>query len=233
MVLTSGRRDRGRLADSDDMNSPLTAAPHLPVFMVEMAAPTQKTAASDLDHRCYGESSSDWRPFPQQEFPLAEYASQVIRRLDLETEICGIKTVSDPRSRRPGIILIDPWFIAADSGRTALESAVGNLPRWVMSLLILNQPDDARTQKLADQVREILYTAGALPTDSSRRAARGVSSLQDFIAIVRVLVSDVERQYLRYRNGQYWSGQKVSSPSDSRPDGSASTPDQPGETPDA
>lgn len=229
------------------MHNPFTAEPHLPVFMIETAAPTKTTVVADHDPRGYGESSSDWRPFSQQELSLAEYARQVVSKLDFKPEVGGIKTVSDPRTRRPGIILVDPWFIAGDSGGTALESAVENLPRWVISLIILNQPDDDRTRKLADQVRNILYAAGALPTDSSRRAARGISSIQDFISIVYLLVTEAERQYMRY-SGQYWSGQKVSSPSNTRPNlghplrsaglvsaagSSASMPDQLQETPDA
>jgi FxsC-like protein len=206
------------------MNSPFTTAPPLSLFTIETAALTQQTVVPDLDVRCYGESSLDWRPFPQQEFPLAEYAGQVIRGLNFETEICDIKTVADPRSRGPGIILIDPWFIAADSGRDSLESAVENLPRWVISVIVMNEPDDDRTQKLCYQVRDILSAASALPTQSSRRAADGVRSLDEFRSIMRTLVAEVERQYLRYRNGQYWSGQKVSSPSNTRPNSGHSMP---------
>ncbi len=234
--------------DIDDMKSPFVTEQHLSVFVIETAAPTVSTVIPERDPDGYGETSSDWRPFRQQALPLAEYAKQVASRLDFKPEARDIKTVSDPRDRRPGIILIDPWFIADDVGRMALESAVENLPRWVMPLVIIADPGDASTQKFADQVLEILSAAGALPTDSSRRAARGVSSLDRFVSTVRVLVSDAERQYLRYHGRQYQSEPVISRRSGTRPrlrgparpDEDASAPDTPassrdpwGDTPDA
>jgi FxsC-like protein len=231
--------------DIDQMKSPFTDEPPLSVFVIETAAPIQGAVVAERGPRGYGESSYDWRPFSGQELPLAEYARQVARRLDFEAEVSGLITVSDPQTRRPGIILIDPWFVADDSGRLALESAVENLPRWVLPLIVLDRPDDAHLQKLADQVRDILGAAGAFRTESSRRAAKGVSSLDAFVSTVRVLVAEAERQYLRYRSGRYSSGPVLSPPSTTRPslrrpvgpasttDSPASTPDQLGETPDA
>jgi len=227
--------------DIDQMKSPFTPEPHLSVFVIETAAPTAGTVVPERDARGYGESSSDWRPFPQQERPLAEYARQVARGLDFNAEVRELKAVNDPHTRRPGIILIDPWFVADDSGRLTLESVVDSLPRWVLPLMILDQPDDASTQKLADQVREILNAAGALPTDSARRAARGISSFDDFVSTVRTLAAEAERQYMRYHSRRSQSGQVPSPTSSSRPglrrharpDGLVSGPDQLGETPDA
>lgn len=234
--------------DVDRMKSPFTTRQHLSVFAIETAAPTVHTVPSERDSRGYGENSSDWRPFSQQEQSLAEYAEQIARRLDFKPEVIGIGNVDDPRDRRPGIILIDPWFIADDAGRMALESAVEDLPRWVMPLVVIDDPGDASTQKLADHVLEILSAAGALPTDSSRRAARGVSSLDKFVSMVRALVPDAERQYLRYHGRQYQSGPVISRRSGTRPrlrgparpDEDAPAPDKPassrdpwGETPDA
>lgn len=221
--------------DIDDMTSPFTTEHHLSVFVIETAAPTASTVLPAHDSRGYGDSGSDWRPFPEQESSLAEYAGQIATRLDFKPEVSGIKKVSDPRTRRPGIILIDPWFIADDAGRTTLESAVENLPRWVLPLVILDRPAEPSTQKLVSQVREILSAAGALATESSRRAARGVSSLDEFVSAVRVLVAEAERQYLRYGGRQYQSGPGISSRSSTRPrlhgparpDEEASAPDKP------
>jgi FxsC-like protein len=232
--------------DIDKMTSPFSPDSRLAVFAIETAAPTTSTIAAGHNPGSYGENSADWRPFPHQELTLAEYAKQVAERLDFRAEVSGIKTVPAGSVRRPGIILIDPWFIAEDNGRSALESAVSELPRWVLPLLILDQPDDSHTQKLAGQVRDILVAAGALPTESSRRAAEGVSSLSDFVSIVRVLVAEAEKQYLRYRSGRYRSGQAPSPPSrpslrwpprrdepEAKPSRPASAPDSLGETPNA
>jgi len=225
-----------KVPDIDDMKSEFTVGPPLSVFTIEIAAPTVRTVPAGGDPGSYGESSVEWRPFPSQDLPLAEYARQAVERRDFKAEVTGIRAADDPGTRRPGIILIDPWLIAGQDGRSALVSAVQNLPRWVLPLLILDQPEDARTQELAEQVRGILHTAEALPTDSSRRGARGVSSLDGFKYLTGVLVAEAERQYIRYR-----SGQRPSAPSSDRlslsrrprPHGPFSAPDPLGETPDA
>jgi FxsC-like protein len=208
--------------DIDKMESAFMPESHLAVFGIETAA-----------------SSIKWRPFPQQELSLAEYAKQVAERLDFKAEVSGVKAVRDQGQPRPGIILIDPWFIADNQGKLALQSAVEKLPRWVLPLLIVNQPGDARTRELAHQVRDMLGDAKVLPTDSSRRGARGVSSLDEFVSIVRMLVAEADRQYLRYRSGRVPS--RPSPPSAKRPrlgsgthlDAPASAPDLMGEAPDA
>jgi FxsC-like protein len=240
VILAEKSPIRPSEVDIDDVESRFMPEPHLAEFAIETAAPTTRTVAEGHDPQVYGESSTEWRPFPRQKLTIAEYAGQVAERFDFEVKVGEIKTVRDQVTRRPGIILIDPWFIADESGRSALESAVDKLPRWVLPLLILDQPDDIRTRELATQVRDILRDAGALPTDSSRRAARGVGSLGEFVSLVRVLVAEAERQYLRYRSGRYRSGHVSSPPSPKRPslrravrpDGSASTPDRPVSTPD-
>jgi FxsC-like protein len=221
--------------DIDDIESAFRPERHLAVFAIETAVPASRVTAAKS-----GAGGVGWCPFPQQEFSLSDYASKIAERFDFKAEVSEIKPVSDPRARRPGIILIDPWYIANDGGRSALESAVDQLPRWVLPLLIVDQPDDNRTQALARQVREILRAVGALPTDSSRRAARGVSSLDDFVSLVRVLVAEAERQYLRYRSGRYRGG-LIPSPSSvnrprlrrpERPDNPAVEPDTSGEASD-
>ncbi len=228
--------------DIDEMNSAFSLGSPLAVFAIETAAPMARTVATERDPHDPGNSDAEWRPFPQQEIPLTQYATQVVERFDFQAEVSTIKTVSDPRTRRPGIILIDPWFIAHEDGRSALESAVNQLPRWVLPLLILDQSEDPRTLDLADQVRAILSAAGALLTDSSRQAARGVSSLGDFVSIMPRLVVEAERQYLRYRSGGVRSQPSVKRPSlrrprldepVSRPDKPVSAQDSQGETPDA
>jgi FxsC-like protein len=232
--------------DIDEMTSPLSPDFRLAVFDIQTAAPTTSTVAEGHDPSGYGDDSADWRPFPHQEHPLAEYARQIAERLDFKAEVSGITPVRDKSARRPGIIVIDPWFVADDDGRLALESAVDEIPRWVLPLLVVDQPGDPRTQKLAGQVRDILAAAGALQTDSSRRAAEGVHSLTEFVSTVRVLVAEAEKQYLRYRSGRHQGGQ-VPSPSGirrpslrgptrrdertSRSSEPTSTPDSLGETP--
>lgn len=183
----------------DEMKSVSTSGPPLSVFSIEIAAPTARTVVAGHDSGSYGESSAEWCPFPCQEYPLAEYARKIVEGQSFKADVGGVKTAQDRNERWLGIILIDPWFVADENGRSALESAVEGLPRWVLPVLILAQPDDVRTQELADQVRAILGGAGALTTEAARRGARGVRSLDSFVYLVNLLVTKAGVQYIRHR----------------------------------
>jgi FxsC-like protein len=195
--------------DIDAMKSAFTQPP-LAIFAIETAVSAARDAVALHDPRGQDQSSADWRPFPQQDRPLVDYAREVAERLDFQARAGELKTISEPDTRRPGIILIDPLFITDETGLSTLTSAVRRLPRWVLPLLILEHPDDPRARDLADQVREILDAAGALPTLTSHQAANGVRSLDQFLAILPRLVIEAERQYLQYRSGRYRPGPKPS-----------------------
>jgi len=212
---------------ASETNNDYVPEPPLGVFTVEIATP--------------GGTGADWRPFPAQEFPLAEYARQIVERLDLKAEIIELTSDRDLDTSRPGIILIDPQFITILGGRAALEAAAAGLPKWILPMLIVDQPDDARTEDLAEQVRDILDAFGALRARSARRGAGGVSSFRAFSLLVRDMVFEAERQYIAHRSRQRYGAQVPSGPSSSRlssplpprPDRFASVPDRLGETPDA
>jgi FxsC-like protein len=202
--------------DIDETPSAFSIDSPLAVFIIETAVTAGRAAANEPGGT--GASGTGWRPFPGQEQPLTQLAGQFAERADFQAEVSTLTTVSDPRTRRPGVILIDPLFIADEDGRRALESAVSHLPEWVLPLVILDQPDDSRTRDLARQVGTILSAAKALsPTDSSRRAAQGVSSLNEFNAIMPKLVGEAERQYLTYRSGRVRSQPPSRRPSLRRP----------------
>jgi FxsC-like protein len=215
------------MTGTSEMNSDYLPEPPLGVFTVEIAVP--------------GGSGADWRPFPAQELPLAEYARQIVERFDLKAEVIELTADRDPDTSRPGIILVDPRFITIPGGRAALEAAVARLPKWILPMLIVDQPDDARMEDLADQVRDIFFAAGTLRARSARRGARGVSSFRAFSLLVRDLVFEAEGQYIAHRSRQRYgapvpsrpSRSRSGSPLPSRPDRFASAPDSLGETPDA
>jgi hypothetical protein len=214
------------MTGTSEMNSDYLPEPPLGVFTVEVAAP--------------GGSSADWRPFPGQELPLTEYARQIIERFDLKAEVIELTDDRDPVASRPGIILIDPQFMTIPGGRATLEAAVARLPKWILPMLIVHQPDDVRTEDLADQVRDIFFAVGALRARSARRGARGVSSFQAFSLLVRDLVFEAEGLYIAHRSRQRYGAAVPSRPSSSRSgrpvpsrsDHFASAPDSLGETPD-
>ena len=170
--------------DIDETPSAFSINSPLWVFVIETTWLAGPAAPDDL--RGAGASGAGWCPFPSQEQPLAQLAGRFAQRADFQAEFCALTTVSDPGTRKPGVILIDPEFIADEDGRRALESAVRQLPNWVMPLAILGRPDDSRTRDLARWVMELLSVAEALsPTATSLRAAQGVSSLSEFNAIIR------------------------------------------------
>jgi FxsC-like protein len=186
-----------QVGDIEKAPSAFPAERPLPVFHIEVAAPTTADAPRTGDPRAYGYSSSEWRPFSGQELSLAEYARQVTERFDFDVRVGEAGLTGELAGRRPGIIVIDPQFIAHRAGRETLTEMAAKLPRWVLPLVVVDRPDDARTKKLAEDVFDILTTAKALPTESARRGAHGVDSLDAFVAIVPVLVAEAGKQYLR------------------------------------
>jgi FxsC-like protein len=185
-----------KVGDIEKAPSEFPAGRPLPVFNVEVAAPTAASLPQGRARSAYGETPALWRPFPGQELPLAEYARQLIERFDFDVRVGAS---ADPAAGRPGIIVIDPAFIADEVGRDSLRAVVSALPEWVLPLVVV-APDDEPTRELAAGVLDILTSARTLPTERSGQAARGVKSLDDFVSIVPVLVAEAERQYFRYRS---------------------------------
>jgi FxsC-like protein len=191
----------------------------LPVFIVQVAAPTSATAPAGRDRRGYGDASADWHPFSEQQGSLAEYARLVSERFDFDVRVTELGSAGDLARRRPGIIVIDPSFIAAAGGREALEAAAAKLPRWVLPLVVVDDPKDPVTRNHANGVFDILAKAGALPTESARTAARGVESIDAFESIVPKLVAEAGKQYLRHRRGRVLSPSPPRRPRLGQPDG--------------
>jgi FxsC-like protein len=171
-------------------------------FDILVAAPTLSSVPPGRSPENYGTARADWRPFPGQQLPLAEYARQTAQRLDFQVDILPAGPAADPARRDAGLLLIDPWFLdgqgSADEGRGALESAMRQLPGWVIPVLILGPPVDWEVTRLAEEARIIVDHAEESPTGSARRPVRTVDSLKQFEALVPVLVAEAERQYLRY-----------------------------------
>jgi FxsC-like protein len=186
-----------KVPDIDKATSPFQPEAPLAVFALAVAAPTRSSAPLDENPACYGDRRTDWRPFPGQELSLAEYARLVARRLDVGVNFTSLRKSCDAAAGKPGIVLIDPWFIAGHDGRAALRSALDTMPRWVLPLLVRASPSGTRASQLAEQVRAMLNQAGA-PADSSRRARDSVSSLEEFNDVLPVLVAEAERRYLRH-----------------------------------
>jgi FxsC-like protein len=190
-----------QVGDIEKAPSAFLADRRLPVFNVEVAVPAAASSAHRRDPQAYGGTPEEWRPFPGQELPLAEYARQLINKFDFDVRVATVGAEPNPIRTRPGIIVIDPAFIRHENGRAALRAIASTLPRWVVPLVVV-APDDEPTRKLAARVLDILPMATALPRPWSGRASRGVTSLDDFVSIVPVLVAEAERQYFRRRSNR-------------------------------
>jgi FxsC-like protein len=168
-------------------------------FSVAVAAPTLSDLPGDRDRRAYGDSHTDWRPYPgDQELPVAQQAAQIAERMDLTVLVTSVQKQGDEQTTRPGVILIDPWFVATKAGRDRLESYARDLPRWVLPLLVLDPQPDSHSVHLADLVRSMLSGKPGARVDVAGRAVRGVNSLTDLAILMPVLAAEAERQYLRH-----------------------------------
>ena len=207
--------DPSKVGDVAKAPSEFQASRRLPVFNVEVIAPTSRDVPPGRDPRAYGATPADWRPFPVQQVPLAEQAKQLIEPFDFDVRV---GTATGPAAQRPGIIVIDPACIADETGRDSLRAVAGALPRWVLPLVVV-APDDAATRKFAAGVLDILTKARALPSERSGKAALGVNSLDDFVSAVRVLVAEAERQYFKSRDTLVLPSQGAKRPSLRQTDG--------------
>jgi len=163
-------------------------------FVVTVAAPALHEAPEGSDRLAYGTSGTAWRPFGREQQPLAECAVTLAEAFNFLVRVTDFAEAGDLLNRRPGVILVDPWYIDDDQRKTALLQAASNLPRWVFPVLIPDARGDGPSAKLAAEVREALPTGSPL----ARRAARGVTSLPEFLTLMRALVFEAERAYLLY-----------------------------------
>jgi FxsC-like protein len=185
--------------DIDAVKSQFNPEASAAVFAVAVAAPARPSLPDGADPDSYGGTSEAWRPFPgSQELSLAEYAARVAERLDFAVLISGIEKTGDSLSSKPGVVLIDPLFIADENRRGMLRSFVAEMPSWVLPVLVVGSPEDVRTTRLAGDVRAILAETSLARTDTARQATEGVTSLSDFVSLMPRLVVEAERQYLRH-----------------------------------
>jgi FxsC-like protein len=185
--------------DIDEVQSEFKAEAYGAVFAVTVAAPVLSGLPLDRDPAGYGSSGVEWRPYPRdQELPLAEYAARIAEQMDFAVLMTSMEKRGDQLTSRPGVVLIDPWFIAQESGRAALRSFLDELPAWVLPLLVLGASTDSRSAELADQVRSVLSRTFRTRGDAVQRGIRGVKTLQEFVALVPILAAEAERQYLRH-----------------------------------
>jgi FxsC-like protein len=174
--------------DIDSVQSPFSPAAAAAVFAVTVAA----------------RGGTAWRPFPDvQELSLAEYAATLAEQLDLAVLVTDLDGAGELLGSDPGVILIDPDFVADENGERALRQAAAALPPWTLPVIVRSRPADPREAEMAGRVQAILglteaTAQAARPARSAvPEAAGGVTSLERFVALMPSLVAEAERQYLR------------------------------------
>lgn len=176
--------------------TPFGSAPGAAGFTVYIAAPTLSELPVGPDPRGYGQYAADWRAYPDdQELPLADYAVQVAEQLDLNVRVAEIGQ-SPASLTQPGVLLIDPWFVASQRSADLTQFAK-DLPNWVVPILAVAPMADGRATDHARKIGTILGRSAAR-SDAVNQAIKGVSSLKDFVAIMPILVTEAARQYVRH-----------------------------------
>jgi FxsC-like protein len=185
--------------DVDRLESPFEPEAAVARFAVTVAAPTRENLPPGRDATAYGAQSAQWRPFPAgHELALAAYARLVAERLDFAVLVSDAGKLGDDHRDRPGIMLIDPWFVATDGGAATLRTLTANLPSWVLPVVVVDREQgDPRILDLARETRDIVTHAREPRGSTAGRAAQGIDSFQEFVALVPFLIVEAGRRYLR------------------------------------
>jgi FxsC-like protein len=175
-----------------------TGDANLPSFTIMVVAPESPDLPAGADPTAYGPAARAWRPFArdQQELSLAEYAQVVAEQLDFAVEVVDVgKAKDDDFSGKPGVVLIDPWYVADAEGRDIFGEVAAKLKPWTLPVLITTA--DPRAEPSAERVRAALEEEHISGSEPARRGLEGVNSMKEFFDLMPFLVTQAEREYLR------------------------------------
>jgi FxsC-like protein len=146
-------------------------------FVVAVLAPRRGEIPRGRRADRYGIRPSDWRAFGStQPMPAARHAAvrapvhQLAQVLDYDEE-------AEQFADSPGVLLIDPWIVAAPDGQQRLTRVLGRLPIWAQAVVLADQNDPQyyeRGQQLANDATDLcnLHRQRA----GSRRDVRSVEA---------------------------------------------------------
>jgi FxsC-like protein len=183
--------------DIYEVQSPFSPSSSAAVFVVAMAVSrTGNPSAGDRQAR--GVRRVTWRPFPEtQELSLAEYTATLAEQLDFAVVAADLDEAKDELAGNPGVLIIDPWYVADEAGLRELRRVAGELKPWNLPVLVVNPGADRREAELAQRVRVILDRSQLVHTEPAAQAIAGVTSLEQFVTLMPFLIAEAERQYLR------------------------------------
>ena len=194
LLAESAPIEPSEVPDIDQMTSPFGAEVDATVFVVVVAAPALPDVPEGSNREAYRNSGSEWRPFGRnQELPLAEYAQLVAEQLDFAVLVTEIEKAGGLLNNAPGVVLIDPWYLARKDHLEDFRDFTLQLPPWVLPILV----SDPNAGQHVEQARMFLEKSRMSKSDPARRGLRGVSTLQEFVGLMPFLVAQAEREYLR------------------------------------
>lgn len=166
-------------------------------FSVAVAAPASDDLPPGAPRTAYGKDGTAWRAYEEHPLPLASYARDQAEMLDFSVTVSAVEAVPPSLGERPGVVLIDPWFVAHDDGSTRLRALLSGLPEWVLPVVVRDTPEDPRKAPLVAEVLDIVYSTGVNRRGPARAAVDNVTSLEAFVALMPFVVGEAERRYFR------------------------------------
>src|SRR5712691_1696669 len=145
--------DPSPVPDIDLVQSAFATEARAVTFVVVVAAPESAVLPAASNSVTNGGAGDAWRPFsPEQMLPLAQYAAMVAEQFDFAVQVTEVEAVGDLLNHAPGVVLIDPLYLADGTRLSDFGDFVRDMPPWVLPILISGPDQDARTTQLASQV---------------------------------------------------------------------------------
>jgi aminoglycoside 3-N-acetyltransferase len=126
----------------------------------------------------------------------ADYARQAAERLGFTVRVTEFTPLGGRRAHAPGVLLVDPGFLAASGEHGDLDAMIAELPPWVLAVIAGDRPADQPLGEVSVFL-EKSYKSYRRKPPMVRRGFQGVS-LREFVALMPFLVSHAEREYLRH-----------------------------------
>ncbi|SCE74542.1 FxsC C-terminal domain-containing protein [Micromonospora coriariae] len=226
IVHTAERRPLGpsRAPGLDEVTRP---APADPDFVVAVLAPTRDHLPALRDPAGYAASGRLWRPYGRrQELPAAEYAASTAERLGLSARTADFAQAAGLLERRPAVLLVDPWIVAAPDALGAVADLLHGLREWVVPLVVTDDDDAQDAARWATEVTELLHDAG-LPQ------VKQACTMREFVDLMPALVTEARRQFLKHAPVvAFPPPEPVPSLRDGPPNPGPATPPDPASAPD-
>jgi FxsC-like protein len=162
-------------------------------FVIGVFAPTSDTRPAAADPEAYGPRPVDWSPFAtSRPAPIAAQAAYVAGRLETSVTMTSIPGGEALWANRPGVLLVDGWSVADESGAAALTETLRDLPSSVLALVVTDR-GDARHAERAESLHRravgMLVAAGA-----DRTLAEATDSTQ-FLDLMPILITQASRRF--------------------------------------